>query len=109
MTNWDDAKRCPTCKANGDVTSKRPAPSGDGQLLTLYCTDRNCKDVTIPWYVQVRSDGTIPEATTHTKQTTLIDGRMNNPALAQQIRDALQAQHDMTMKPGGAEITYEGR
>ena len=104
MSTWEDASKCPSCGAGGSELERRAAPSGDGKMITLYCRNPHCEDKNVPWYVQVRSDGTIPEAKNYSKQNVILDQKMNNPQLAQQIRDALQAQHNLTMRPGGAEI-----
>ena len=102
--SWETAKRCPTCGSVGKEAAKRPAPSGNGFMLTLRCSNKTCSDQSVPWYVQVRSDGTIPEPHKHTAHTASIDRGMVNPQLAQQIRDALQMSLDISTKPGGGEV-----
>ena len=109
MSDWEVARRCPACNVPGHETGKRPAPSGDGNLIELHCKNTACPEINLPWYVQVRSDGTIPEPTVHKKENVIIDQAMHNPGLAQQIRDALTLQNEMTMKPGGAEIPFQPR
>ena len=109
MADWEDARRCPACNTPGKETGKIPAPSGNGNLITLHCVNSQCKDKLIPWYVQVRSDGTIPDPTVHKRENVILDQAMHNPGLAQQIRDALTLQNEMTMKPGGAEIPFTPR
>lgn len=107
MTSWEDASKCPTCGAGGREADRRAAPNGNGKMITLYCRNKTCEDSKVPWYVQVRSDGTIPDPQHYNKQNVILDQKMNNPGLAQQIRDALQQQLDMTIRPGGAEIVRE--
>ena len=109
MADWEDARRCPACNTPGKETGNIPAPSGNGKLVTLHCVNNQCKDKLIPWYVQVRSDGTIPDPTVHKRENVILDQAMHNPGLAQQIRDALTLQNEMTMKPGGAEIPFTPR
>lgn len=107
MSDWETARKCPRCDQPGkETTNQMSAPSGDGKIIELKCQNLQCDEKHMPWYVQVRSDGTIPEPTIHTKENVVLHQSLSNPGLAQQIRDALQMQNEMTMRPGGAEIGH---
>lgn len=88
-TSWEDANRCPTCNQSGKEVSKRPAPDYNGSLITLACQSSLCPDTSMLWYVQVRADGSIPDAQDHTGKVEL-SPEFRNEELAQQIRDAIE-------------------
>jgi hypothetical protein len=77
-TTLEEARRCPTCTEPGDIESRKPFTGAERYLGTLWvfvCKNQRCKRYDRTWVVQVRPDGTIPEATLHReKNFPLADG-----------------------------------
>ena len=101
MTTWDTASKCPTCGFTGKSQAQNKAPDGNGLIHTMYCTNTGCEDKSIPWYVQTRSDGSVPDPVASRPKE--LDLRMYNPELQSMIEAALEAQKSLTV-PGVTEI-----
>lgn len=61
-TIMEEASRCPTCREPGREMSIAPAKDHAGKVHIFACENVRCRDVGERWLVQVRPDGTIPQA-----------------------------------------------
>jgi len=72
----EEARRCPACNEPGLANGTRPAPERwQGTLHLFKCVNQRCLKVDRTWIVQIRPDGTIPEATLNReKNYPMIEG-----------------------------------
>jgi hypothetical protein len=99
---WDEASRCPRHQLTGKEESRRPMKGGvqGGELITLTCPQDECEYKDVGWIVQVRPDGTIPDAaTTHDKSFDPLPGwrQERGRDTIQNLREEIE----LSQRPGG--------
>jgi hypothetical protein len=65
MATWEEASRCYKCQEPGlEVADKPAAERHQGRVKILECQNERCKNFGVDgrWIIQVRPDGTIPDA-----------------------------------------------
>lgn len=67
MTTFEQARRCPRCSELGehvDIEDRitKIGPQRGSKLIKIYCRNGRCKWYNTAWTVQIRPDGTIPDA-----------------------------------------------
>lgn len=86
--SWDEASKCPRDGAyTGKVIQRKPVRGG-GQLVTLVCPEDNCAYHDMGWIVQVRPDGTIPDAVAPSQREKQF---ISSPVAAQRKKAILNA------------------
>lgn len=106
---FEDLKHCPKCKEPGEDGGSVPAPGSPKgtRLHTIYCRNERCKWLDTPWFVQVNPDGSVPKASDHTKRPKLYVGFEGHDQMANQIRQAIEADDAASLK--GAEVRRRPR
>jgi hypothetical protein len=100
--SWDDASRCPRHELKGAEQSSRPMKHGEqrGTLVTLTCPQETCEYYDAGWVVQIRPDGTIPDARqSHDKSFDPLPGwkRERGRDIVQDLREEIA----LSQIPGG--------
>jgi hypothetical protein len=101
-TTWDEASRCPRHELTGIEQSSKPMKGGvqGGQLITLTCPQEECEYYDVGWIVQIRPDGTIPDAaTSHDKSFEAMPGW--RAERGRDIVQNLQEELRLSQRPGG--------
>src|SRR5688572_16160166 len=103
-TSYDEAICCPRCSLSGDhVTGEdrvvRSGPNRGSKLLKVYCRNERCRWFNTSWAIQVRPDGTIPDALLHrNKQFPEL------PKWGAGVVEGLERQIALETQPGGGEL-----
>lgn len=93
----DDATRCPKCDKPGKETRKFPAPKSSTSVPGAMIVEFECVSTLCPWFetlwmVQINPDGSIPEPSNHRGRPKTYLKTKEDDRMAQQIRDAIDAQ-----------------
>ena len=101
-TTWDEASKCPRDGAfTGIVRERRRLEGSLSPIVTLVCPETNCPYNADPWIVQIRPDGTIPDAPSAEERRAARGPRMKtSETQAQKVRDMLAEQAANETKPG---------
>lgn len=67
MTTFEQARRCPRCDELGEHVESEDrivqrGPQRGSKLTKVYCRNDRCRWFNTAWTIQVRPDGTIPDA-----------------------------------------------
>jgi len=99
-TTWDQASKCPRDGAfTGKVTSRKAVKGG--QLVTLECPEDNCPYHLDGWIVQVRPDGTIPDAVVPSERERQFAPTSMSASRRRLVMDALDRQVELEMQKHG--------
>lgn len=73
-TTLEDARRCYRCEEPGIAIGTRPCPERRMGIFHMFrCANERCKGYGRDWLVQVRPDGTIPDATMNREKMFPVD------------------------------------
>lgn len=104
MTTLEEARRCPRCNELGEHVEKedrylRSGTARGSKITNFYCRNSRCKWFNTSWTVQVRPDGTIPDALLYRDKKF-----PELPTWGQRSVDALEEQLRLETQKGGAEV-----
>jgi len=99
---FEDHKRCPRCKEPGEDSGSVAAPNAPKgtKLHTIYCRNERCKWFNTPWLVQVNPDGSVPKPVDHKKRPKMYVGFEGHDQMANQIREAMEADRAASLLRG---------
>lgn len=105
MATWEEASKCPKCGLTGEAGKVNFIRGSRDRLIQLTCMNKVCKWYNTSWPVQVRPDGSVPDADTRPREKEFPE-RMGGLIIHRSM-EQLERELEASKEPG-AEIRRRG-